>query len=274
MRQCESPARDDCSSVAQTCSIPPNPDTRAFAREKLIRGREWVDSSAGSEGQLSAKNDATLAHKSGQKRNEEGDTATPSARAELPPTARRLLEAARRLLEQSGYRALTLEAVAREAGEYKSLIWYHFGGKDGLLVALADWVLYDALHQQRIDVDTMPPGSGRQQAVWADTLAVASDSDQRLFYDLLPHLLKNEKTRRRLSALYVQYRMMVAEGLSLNSEMSGEERTLAAMQIGLSDGLAIQLLADPDSVDMDRVGELWQQLVKAVLGDPEQDSAT
>jgi AcrR family transcriptional regulator len=203
----------------------------------------------------------------------EGHTTTPSALAELPPTARRLLEAARRLLERSGYRALTLEAVAREAGEYKSLIWYHFGGKDGLVVALADWVLYDALHQQRIDVDTLPPGPRRRQAVWADTLAVASDSDQRLFFDLLPHLLKNEKTRRRLHALYVQYRTMVAEGISLSSEASAEERTLAAMQIGLSDGLAIQLLADPDSVDMERVGEIWQALVSAVLGDAERPAS-
>jgi AcrR family transcriptional regulator len=180
-----------------------------------------------------------------------------------------LLEAARRLLEQSGYRALSLEAIGREAGENKSLIWYHFGGKSGLLVALADWVLYDALHDQQVRVETMPPGEERQWVMWTDSRQVASDSEaQRLFYDLLPHLLEDRKTRRRLATLYAGYRELVARGLSLDGspDRSGDERTLASMLIALTDGLAIQLLSDPGSVDMDRVEELWQTLVRSVLG--------
>jgi AcrR family transcriptional regulator len=193
----------------------------------------------------------------------------PSAHDDLAPTARRLLEAARRLLERSGYRALTLEAIGREAGENKSLIWYHFGSKSGLLVALADWLLYDALHDQQVRVGTMPPGVDRQQAMWSDSRAVAADSEaQRLFYDLLPHLLEDRRTRRRLATLYAGYRTLVARGLSLDGgpECSSDERTLASMLIALTDGLAIQLLADPGSVDMDHVEHLWHTLVRSVLG--------
>ena len=85
----------------------------------------------------------------------------PSAQADLSPTARRLLEAARRLLERQGYEALTLEAIGREAGENKSLVWYHFGGKPGLLVALADWILYDQLRELHNQIGELPPGERR-----------------------------------------------------------------------------------------------------------------
>jgi AcrR family transcriptional regulator len=185
------------------------------------------------------------------------------------PTAKRLLEAARGLLQQSGYHALSLEAIGREAGENKSLIGYHFGGKPGLLVALADWVLYDWLHEQQLQVKAMAPGAERQLAMWTYSREVAGDSEaQRLFFELLPHLFKYQESRRGFADLYARYRTTIAKGLSLNDglEPSSDERTLASMLIGLTDGLALQLLADPGSVDMERVAELWQMLVRRVLG--------
>ena len=57
----------------------------------------------------------------------------------LAPTGRRILEAARRLLARNGYAGLTIDAIAKEAGESKSSVHYHFGGKAGLMTALADW---------------------------------------------------------------------------------------------------------------------------------------
>ena len=74
-----------------------------------------------------------------------GEVSVPSAVESLAPTARELLEAARRLLETQGSSSLTLKAIGREAGQNESLIGYHFGSKTGLMVALVDWLLYDTL---------------------------------------------------------------------------------------------------------------------------------
>ena len=52
--------------------------------------------------------------------------------AELPETARQVLEAARRIVSERGLAALTLDAVAEESGDYRSAIRYHFGDKAGL----------------------------------------------------------------------------------------------------------------------------------------------
>ena len=73
----------------------------------------------------------------------------PGAGPGLPPTAQRLLEAARRLLARSGYNSLSVEAIGREAGENKALIRYYFGSKNGLIIALVDWLVSDTLWQSR-----------------------------------------------------------------------------------------------------------------------------
>ncbi|MCP3098057.1 TetR/AcrR family transcriptional regulator [Myxococcus sp. K15C18031901] len=61
-----------------------------------------------------------------------------------PPCARvaegtraRLLRVARRLVQEEGLEALTLEAVARRARVGRGAPRYHFGGKRGLLEALS-----------------------------------------------------------------------------------------------------------------------------------------
>ena len=225
---------------------------------------------AGGEGDLlSATRQETDRRTAGdlESREADGHADVPSAHADLAPTARRLLEAARRLLERSGYRALSLEAIGREAGENKSLIWYHFGGKPGLLVALVDWLLYDVLRDLRQKVGDMRAGDERQRMVVGLSRELATDSQAyRLFYALLPHLVEDRKTRRRLAGLYTQYRAVNAKGLSLDGEDSADARALAAMLVALTDGLAIQLLIDPGSVDMDRVIRLWHVLVQSALG--------
>ena len=214
---------------------------------------------------------------SGQRPDEmQGDqVGVPSAQADLSPTARRLLEAARRLLERQGYEALTLEAIGREAGENKSLVWYHFGGKPGLLVALADWILYDQLRELHDQIDELPPSERRQRVPIDYARRLASDSQAyRLFFAMLPHLERDRKTHRRLAGLYADYRRLNAQGLSLDGNGSHDADTLAAMLVALADGLAIQLLLDPGSVDMDRVVSLWETLVKVTSnGDGRADRA-
>jgi AcrR family transcriptional regulator len=60
-------------------------------------------------------------------------------------TARRLLDAAVRVLDQHGFSGLTFERIAQEAGENAALIRYHFGSKSGLVRDLVDVVLFARL---------------------------------------------------------------------------------------------------------------------------------
>ena len=80
-------------------------------------------------------------------------------------TAQRLLDAARYLLERNGVNSLSVDAIAREAGVNKPLIYYYFGSKGGLLAALMDSFFKDELAALDRFYEALPEGEERVHAV-------------------------------------------------------------------------------------------------------------
>lgn len=66
--------------------------------------------------------------------SEEAHVAVPTTRAQL--RSEQLLRAAARLMERDGSQAVSMQAVAEEAGVSVGLIYRYFGGKDDLLLAV------------------------------------------------------------------------------------------------------------------------------------------
>lgn len=65
-----------------------------------------------------------------------------------PDTGVSLLEAARTVLRKSGYAGLSTRGVAEEAGAPLSQIHYHFGSKQGLVLALFEYLNAQLLDRQ------------------------------------------------------------------------------------------------------------------------------
>ena len=80
-------------------------------------------------------------------------------------TREALLEAAKQVLRERGYAALSTREVAAEAGVPLSQIHYHFGSKQGLVLAL-----FEYLDAQLLD---------RQQAMYQDTSLSLADQWDR-----------------------------------------------------------------------------------------------
>lgn len=197
----------------------------------------------------------------------------PSLQPEMPPTARRLLEAARRLLERSGFRALSVQAIADEAGENKALIRYYFGDKNGLLVALVDWLMYDYLWDvwqrlpqlagDRAELDLLIDGAAGGM--------LADRTSYMAYFDLLPHLLRDPGMARQLSELLKVYRDFNVRGFwGDRGDPPAVIQDLAALTVALSDGLAVQMLADPDKVDIPRALALWKTFVERTILEAER----
>ena len=55
--------------------------------------------------------------------------------ADLPPTAKRMVDATRRLLVERGYASLSLETIAEECNLNKTAVRYYFRNKAGLMGA-------------------------------------------------------------------------------------------------------------------------------------------
>jgi hypothetical protein len=89
----------------------------------------------------------------------------------------------------------------------------------------------------------------------------------RLLYDLLPRLLENPAMAHQLAELYRNYRDMNTQALwgDRADEAPVILRDVAAMTVALTDGLAVQLLAEPGCVDIPSTLALWRSFVENVL---------
>lgn len=190
----------------------------------------------------------------------------------MPPTAQRLLEAARRLLERSGFNSLSVQAIGREAGENKALIRYYFGSKNGLLVALVDWLMHDYLWEVWRRLAQLSREEDRLDILIDDAAAgmLSDTKSYSSYFDLLPHLLANPAMARQLSDLLQAYRDMQVRGFwDDRGEVPEVIQDLAAMTVAMVDGLAIQVLADPGKVDVPRVLALWKRMLAQTIAETE-----
>ncbi|MGA3216615.1 MAG: TetR/AcrR family transcriptional regulator [Acidimicrobiales bacterium] len=185
----------------------------------------------------------------------------------LPPTARRILAAAKRLLVSDGFKALTLSAIASEADESKASIGYHFGNKDGLVAALVDSLTHDANRALIQECSSQPPGSARVRAFLEGEQRIVADvSSFQAFFEVLPYAMRDPSLRGRVAALYDGYRETVRRCLSDTDPVAvAELRPLCVLMIAMVDGLVIQYCLDPTGVDMPSALALCERLVKALF---------
>ena len=61
------------------------------------------------------------------------------------------------------------------------------------------------------------------------------------------------------------YRQLNAWGLGSADDIPDDIRAMSAITLALSDGLALQTLADSASVDMDRIWKLWEEFADSVI---------
>jgi AcrR family transcriptional regulator len=173
----------------------------------------------------------------------------PEPFGDLSPVARKLLRGARTVLRKRGFQALTLEAVAREAGEPHSAIRYYFGNKQGLINAL----ITSQLHEQRRLAARMVGASCEDHAgaVCAARELLNDMKSFRVFFDLLP-VTTREPEFRALQAEHDRWLTgLIATGLRAGGTpaVAAHADALAILEVAAADGLAMQVLTDPSGFD-------------------------
>jgi AcrR family transcriptional regulator len=191
----------------------------------------------------------------------------------LPPTARSILEAARRVLAQRGLEGLTIEAVANEANVSRTLIPYHFTSRAGLVA-----ILFDSLfHDLAVSVYGLA-GPGGSLPTFLDWIKREADDaqSQHDFFELIVSALREPDLARRIAALYDDYRELVLEMTGVSEPAESDEdaprevsdarrRELAAVGsvlVAIEDGIGLQAALDPD---FDVEGAL--AMVQTMVGD-------
>lgn len=211
-----------------------------------------------------------------------------SSSAPRAPIADQLVEVATRIIVRDGYSALTVHAIEREAGVSRSLIHYHFGGKTGLLLAVIDTVFKD------LGPPEATPSPDDAAALLAAELesdrALSADGEKMLlFFELLPHILRDDELRERLQLFYRRGGADASPGddggrteedrrhaahqehhrrvqRALTEEYGAEPAAaVSGLMAAVLDGLGLQVLVDPAGVDHAQRYRTWQDMVFTYL---------
>jgi AcrR family transcriptional regulator len=194
----------------------------------------------------------------------------------------RILRAARDVFGARGYHGATIEEIAEEAGLSNGAIYYNFGSKEELFLALLDERLDQRLEHTR------------------QTLAAGSESaiDQRALEDEARDITRSFKESREWRLLLLEFvayaarnppfadrfkdhkrRLRAAVAELLESHLSARRMTppmpidqLAIAVTGLANGLAVEELSDPGSTSDELLSDALALLIsqKPAAGAPQR----
>ena len=189
-------------------------------------------------------------------------------RAALPATAQRVLEAGQRLLEEHGYQALTLVNIQQASGENSSAVRYYFGDKAGLVEALVEATFYDCI-QLLGGLSDMPPQARADRLVEGMRAISAHHEIYAVFFELLPHAMRDNKLHARLVALYEWYFAALVEWVeAADLELGGRPggaAGLAALITAVSDGLGLQSMVQDRVLDVRPAYAVFADMLQAYL---------
>jgi len=186
----------------------------------------------------------------------------------LPETAQKLLLAAKEIIATEGFGALTLNSVSAAAGENKAMIAYYFGNKAGLIAAVLDSVIHDEYIASQDRMKDVAPERRTQRLVEEMRRIDAVTEDFQVFFELLPHALRDETLRQRIAVLYTWYWSVKLEWLGVTSPSRGLEDPellgLAQILSAVIDGLAIQAAIDPE-LDLTNPYRIFHKMLEGWL---------
>jgi AcrR family transcriptional regulator len=188
-------------------------------------------------------------------------------------TAMRILDAAKRILSERGYSKLTLQAIEEESGEYRALVAYYFGSKQGLVEALIDSLMESEDEALRERLDEIEEPGERVRALIDEQRHISADwRGFRAFYELLPNIMRDERLRADLAADYATSRELDRQTLAAGQagHSDADLGKLAALSVAIVEGLAVQYAADQEDFDHEGTYRLWEDMVLAYLREKPQ----
>jgi AcrR family transcriptional regulator len=169
-------------------------------------------------------------------------------------TRDRIVEAAREVLVEHGHGGASTRAVADRAGVRLSLVHYHFGGKQGLLVEVLERENEQLLARQR----ELYAGPGPLSEKWRIACDLLDDDIRsgyvRVLWELWSAGLADPELAAGWRAAMGGWRDLItsvfeAWAEELDVELPLRPRALASLVANLFQGMEIEMLAGVDEVD-------------------------
>lgn len=198
---------------------------------------------------------------------------------ETIPCRARIITVARRLMAEKGIKQTTLADIAREARISRGTLFYHYPSKNELIYAILEKHLSDltdaifaSLPRRRDSIDL----SGRLQS--ALTKLHQDEYGGRMnLYLLLEAIVENGELKDRFAVKYQTWRELIAGQAARVLGISDERQlsTLGSLLLAVIDGLTIQFLLAPRSVNFPDLAEQLAKMLTSIEKDVrDEPSAT
>jgi AcrR family transcriptional regulator len=177
-------------------------------------------------------------------------------------TRARLLEAATSVLAHSGFERATLDEIVREAGFSKGAFYVHFESKDDLFWAMLEERISRQQDAFRRAVDYKMSMNDNVRTILAAVFGLLGKDPLwgALFMEFHAHAARNEKVRRRLATMYVGWRQLMVDILSVSREAGRMRRDadlelMATVLVATVEGSIIQSHLAPEAVRLEEMVE-------------------
>jgi AcrR family transcriptional regulator len=183
--------------------------------------------------------------------------------ASLPKTARQLVDAARRLLLESGYSSLSLERVTNECGLNKATVRYYFRTKSGLLEAVIESLMFDQMSDMLVELESSTGPTRLHRYIQAKRRISENADLFQAWVELLPAILRDARLARRATELYEWLIKVNMDFLGLSEENEDVSRCLAKLLVGVGDGLGIQNLINARTLQIEDTYAVFERLLES-----------
>ncbi len=188
-----------------------------------------------------------------------------------PPSGarERILEAATAILKSDGYAGLTLAKVSSEAGENKALIGYHFGGKQGLVAAVARDVVAELLAAVGPAIEAAASVEELARGALAGVFVQVERDEgvQRIYFDLASQSIVDPEIETTMAEVKAAFREILRGRLRelAGLEDPAEIEAAAVLLIAGVEGLALERLDRGETPELAAARELWISAVASSL---------
>jgi AcrR family transcriptional regulator len=180
-------------------------------------------------------------------------------------TRSQLIAAAATVFARRGFMAASLDEVAEEAGLTKGAVYSNFDSKEELFQAVIDDRLNEPMLQLAQVIESTE-GTSEDHAMQGARMFVDIVEKERevflLAFEFNIHVARHPELAPDSAARYRKQLAAVADVISEHSKKTGTQLPLPPKQMAiaaeaLSQGMALQKLADPESIPDDLLGKLY-----------------
>lgn len=178
----------------------------------------------------------------------------------------KILTAARMLMAEKGIKKTSLADIAREVGISKGTLFYHFASKDDLVNdILADhFTALVNITKQYLPHHLKNNAPSKIFKMLFDLFTSEYDITRLDLYLLQEGIQGNENINQKFLERKRNWRKAIAEELEATFQIKDPIHlsALSTMLLAMIDGLAIQVLVEPGSVNNDEIASTLAEMIK------------